>query len=153
MTRLIVFLAVQVVMLGACSTRDNSNLVESAQPNSTASAAGGDGSGSAQPSGSRRFVSAVPLRPDGSVVVTGVLSFDSVEGGCAYLRTRDSARYQVIYPEGWRLDRTTGQLLGPDGQAAEPGAVVTIRGSIETDMASTCQVGPMFRATEVLSIE
>jgi hypothetical protein len=96
--------------------------------------------------------SAEPLRPKNSVgVVSGTLGFDTVEGGCAYLETADGTRYQVIYPDGWRIDGSTGHLLGPGGEDARPDSVVSVRGSIVTDMASICQVGPIFRATEVMS--
>jgi hypothetical protein len=98
-------------------------------------------------------LSAEPLRPKTSAgVVSGTLGFDAIEGGCAYLESADGTRYQVIYPNGWRIDGVTGHLRGPGGEDARPGSVVTVRGAIVTDMASICQVGPMFRATEVISV-
>lgn len=92
------------------------------------------------------------VRPSSSTaVISGMLAFDAIEGGCAYLASEDGTRYEVIFPIGWRIDGGTGHLLGPGGEDARPGALVSVRGSIVTDMASICQVGPMFRATEVLS--
>jgi len=97
-------------------------------------------------------MSAKPVRPDGPGVLTGSLGFGAVEGGCGFLETAEGKRYEVIYPAGWRLDRTSGHLLGPDGQDVSPGTVVSVRGSIATDIASICQVGPMFIAIEVISV-
>jgi len=100
----------------------------------------------------RPAFTAEPLLPSSSseAVVTGMLAFDSVEGGCGYLETTNGTRYQVIYPTGWQIDGGTGHLHGPRGEDAPPGSQVSVRGSIVTDMASTCQVGPMFRAVEVI---
>jgi len=84
--------------------------------------------------------------------VTGVLGADSIEGGCGYLRTADGTRYQVVYPDGWRLQLSPLQLTSPEGQVvARGGDEVTVRGSVASDMASTCQIGPIFRASEVVS--
>jgi hypothetical protein len=93
-----------------------------------------------------------PADPNDPEVLTGSLGFDSAEGGCPYLETADGTRYQVIYPAGWKIHPTTGHLLGPDGTDARLGSTVSIRGSMATDMASTCQIGPMFRATEVIGV-
>lgn len=82
--------------------------------------------------------------------VTGVLGADAVEGGCAYLASPDGTRYEVIYPDGWRVQLSPLQLLDPDGAVvATGGEEVTVRGSLAGDMASICQIGPIFRATEV----
>jgi hypothetical protein len=37
--------------------------------------------------------------------------------------------------------------------AASGGETITVRGSIADDMDSTCMVGPIFRATEVVSVD
>lgn len=82
--------------------------------------------------------------------VTGVLGADAVEGGCAYLASPDGTRYEVIYPDGWRVQLSPLQLLDPDGTlVATGGEEVTVQGSLAGDMASICQIGPIFRATEV----
>jgi hypothetical protein len=82
--------------------------------------------------------------------LSGVLGFDDIEGGCAYLETDDGTRHQVIYPEGWELQRSPVQLVSPEGQiVARLGDTVTVRGMAAADMASICQIGPMFRATAV----
>lgn len=84
--------------------------------------------------------------------LTGVLGADTIEGGCGYLQTQDGTRYQVIYPEGWDLQLGPLQLTSPAGEVvARGGDEVTVRGSLATDMASICQIGPIFQATEVVT--
>jgi hypothetical protein len=91
--------------------------------------------------------------PDGDEL-TGVLDADSIEGGCPYLGTEDGTRYEVIYPPGYDIDRSSGTLRDPSGVViATPGDVVTVRGRVATDLASICQIGPIFQATEVVSVE
>ena len=86
--------------------------------------------------------------------VTGVLGADSIEGGCTYLEAGDGTRYEVIYPPGWTIDRSSATLRDPNGALiATAGDVVTVRGREATDMASICQIGPIFQATEVVSVE
>lgn len=83
--------------------------------------------------------------------LTGVLGFDDIEGGCPYLETQDGTRHQVIYPQGWELQRSPVQLVSPDGETvARLGDNVTVLGMPAADMASICQIGPIFRATEVV---
>jgi hypothetical protein len=90
----------------------------------------------------------------GSDQVTGTLGADSVEGGCAYLQLPEGPRYQVIYPDGWRISASPLELRNPAGDVvATGGDTVTVRGTIAQDMASICQIGPIFRASEVVSID
>jgi len=92
--------------------------------------------------------------PTNGDVVTGSLGADSIEGGCAYLEAGDRTRYQVIYPNGWRIQATPLQLSNPAGQVvATGGESITVRGHRADDMVSICQIGPMFVATEVISID
>ena len=137
--RVSVLLAVQALVLVGCASAD---VGHESTPSESVVAGSTDRSAV--------FPSATSLRLDGPTSITGTLSFDSVEGGCATLQSGDGTRYEVIYPNGWRMDRATGHLLGPDGQDVGPGAVITVRGSIATDMASICQIGPIFRAAEVV---
>lgn len=86
--------------------------------------------------------------------LTGVLDADPIEGGCAYLRADDGTRYEVVYPPGWSIDRSSATLRDPTGMVvASGGDVITIRGREATDMVSFCQIGPIFQATEVVSVE
>jgi hypothetical protein len=86
-------------------------------------------------------------RPDATV--TGQLGFDDIEGGCAFLETVEGIRYEVVYPDGWSLDRMRAELLGPGGQLAHAGESVMVRGAVATDRSSICQIGPIFLATAV----
>lgn len=82
--------------------------------------------------------------------LTGQLGFDEIEGGCAYLETADGTRYQVIYPTGWELRPSPLQLVSPDGETvARLGDTITVHGMPAESMASICQIGPIFRASEV----
>lgn len=86
--------------------------------------------------------------------VTGTLGFAEIETGCPYLEAADGTRYEVIYPDGWELQRSPLQLVAPDGTTvARAGDEVTVRGSVAGDMASVCQIGPIFRATDVVVSE
>jgi hypothetical protein len=86
------------------------------------------------------------------MVLSGVLGADTVEGGCGYLEADDGTRYEVIYPDGWRLEPSPLQLTSPDGTVvARGGDEVTVRGGLGTDIASICQIGPIFRAEEVVA--
>ena len=106
------------------------------------------------PSPSDEIVSPAPSPADKGETISGVFGSDAIEGGCAFLQAADGTRYQVLYPAGWTLERGPFRLIGPDGKvAASGGETVTVRGSVANDMASTCQIGPMFRATEVLSVK
>ena len=85
----------------------------------------------------------------GDITITGLLGSDSIEGGSPYLETDDGTRYQVLWPTGWELD-SRGDLVNPSGEAvAGLGDEVTVRGRVADDMASICQIGPIFRASEV----
>jgi len=85
----------------------------------------------------------------GEMTITGRLGFDTIEGGCPYLETDGGMRYQVLWPDGWELDGR-GDLVNPAGDAvAGAGDEVTVRGRVADDMASICQIGPIFRASEV----
>jgi hypothetical protein len=86
--------------------------------------------------------------------LTGFLGADSIEGGCPYLETEDGTRYEVLYPPGYDIDRSSAALRDPNGDViASAGDVVTVRGREATDMASICMIGPIFQATEVVSVE
>jgi len=105
------------------------------------------------PSPSLRPSSVQPSRtPGGSGdELVGTLGADSVEGGCAYLQAADGTRYEVIYPRDWELQLSPLQLTSPEGDVvARGGDEVTVVGAEANDMASICQIGPIFRATEVV---
>jgi Protein of unknown function (DUF5818) len=67
-----------------------------------------------------------------AVTVTGRVERVDVEGGCLVLRA-DSGR--------------TFELAGGDPAVVAPGARVTITGTVRTDAATICQLGPVFDVT------
>ena len=75
-----------------------------------------------------------------------------LEGGCAWLDADDGERYEVVYPEGWTVAFDPLALVDPSGQIrAEEGDRVGLNGEVERDAVSFCQIGPIFRATEVIT--
>lgn len=90
----------------------------------------------------------------GGTTISGIFGSDTIEGGCAYLEAADGTRYEVIYPEGWTVLRSPYRLQDPDGTiVASGGETITVRGEVASDMASTCMIGPIFRAAEVVTID
>jgi len=108
----------------------------------------------ATPSPSLELASQQPSRSPGGTggeELTGRLGADAVEGGCGYLQAEDRTRYEVIYPDGWHLQLSPLQLMSPAGDiVARGGDAVTVRGTLAGDLASICQIGPIFRADAVV---
>ena len=89
-----------------------------------------------------------PATPADSVL-TGTLGGDAqLEGGCAWIDDGES-RWEVTYPEGYRVTFDPLTLEGPEGTIAEEGATVTVTGAPQTDVVTICQVGPVWQATDV----
>jgi hypothetical protein len=131
-----------LLVLAGCATSEDAQSPAAASPMSNESP-------TTQPSG----VATVQPAPGGSEL-TGFLGADPIEGGCAYLETEDGTRYEVIYPPGYDIDRSDATLRDPTGAViATAGDVVTVRGREAKDMVSFCQIGPIFQATEVVSVE
>lgn len=110
-------------------------------------------SSSPSPSSSMQPSSVQPTRAPGGVgeELVGTLGADAVEGGCGYLQATDGTRYEVVYPSGWELQLSPLQLTSPEGEiVARGGDEVTLVGAEANDMASICQIGPIFRAAEVV---
>ena len=95
----------------------------------------------------------IDLPPGKQTTLSGTFGVDPIEGGCAYLQADDRTRYEVIYPAGWQLDGGATQLRNPAGKVvATGGETITVVGQL-ADMASTCQIGPIFKASEVVTID
>jgi hypothetical protein len=95
------------------------------------------------------------LTPDlgAGAAITGTLSADDVEGGCLVLTADDGERYEMIWPDGWQVSSQL-EVVNADGEVvAEGGDRITVRGEVADDMASICQIGQIFEATEVTLAE
>ncbi len=85
--------------------------------------------------------------------ITGTLSVEGVEGGCLVLEADDGERYEVIWPDGWQVSSQL-EIVNADGEVvAEGGDRITVHGEATDDMASICQIGQIFEATEVTLAE
>jgi hypothetical protein len=145
----LVLAALVLIPLAACTAGPGS----SASPGSEGPVTS-EGPSDASPSASLELASPQPSKsaPGGGRLYTGTLGSDAIEGGCTYLQTADGQRLEVIYPDGWNVQRAPLALVDPGGQVvARAGDEVTIRGDEAQDMVSICQIGPIVRATEVLT--
>ena len=130
--RLVPFLF--VLAIAACSASP----AASTPPSPTSAAA-------ASPSGS------LSEKPGVTADYSGILSMDTIEGGCPFLQADNGDKLQVIYPDGWQLNKSPLELVAPDGSIhSKGGDVVSIKGSKSDEMVSICQIGPIIEATEVL---
>lgn len=87
---------------------------------------------------------------EAGMTITGQLASDDIEGGCAFVAADDGTRYEVLWPDGWNLDRATLELTNPDGQVvATGGDRITVRGQLAPDVGSICQIGPIIEAVDV----
>ena len=130
-----------VFLLGSCAAGAPGR-GSAGQPESTTSASALPGETSAAPG---RSLEAADL--------IGTLGGDpNLEGGCAWIDGEDGERYEVVYPEGWHIETDPLRLLDPNGEvAAEGGDRIGLVGGVGEGMASICQVGTIFIATEVLT--
>lgn len=95
--------------------------------------------------------SPVPGRGD---TITGTLGADTAERGCTYLQAADGTRYEVQYPEGWRVQAEPLRLANRDGEVvATGGETITVLGRVAREARSICQLGPIFEAVEVVSVD
>lgn len=155
-TTLAVTTAVVLALVGCAADTPGA---ESESPSDRQSPGTTDGGGeTASPSlPGRSEVQAPSPRPtggSGGETITGEFGADSIEGGCAYLEADDGTRYEVLYPDGWEVQASPLQLTDPSGAVvASGGETITVRGTVADDMASICQIGPIFQADEVESID
>jgi hypothetical protein len=106
-----------------------------------ACASQGDSTPSSEPTGTPGLVP--------GLTITGVLSADSVEGGCIFLEAEDGERYELIWPDGWRVNNSL-ELLDADGEVVADGSdVITVRGQLAEEMGSICQIGQIVEVIDV----
>lgn len=145
-------LTIVLVMLALGGAGCAAGTADSSDPTEAPSESPPTASASSTPSTSLTPASEQPSpeEPIDGERLTGTLGADTVEGGCGYLQDEAGTRYEVLYPDGWQLTLTPLELRDPDGTVvARGGDEVTVIGEEATDMASICQIGPIFRATAV----
>ena len=109
----------------------------------------GDDEFTLPPSTDPSAVRAAKIGEAAHTTLTGDLGFDDIEGGGCYLETADGTRYEVVYPDGWTIDRDGAELRGPGGELGHAGEALAVRGTVATDRSSIRQLGPIFVATDV----
>ena len=138
--------AAAVLALCACASGDPEAATPSTSPRRT---------DAAQPTPRATTTpSPTPSPIPGRDTITGTLGADTAERGCTYLQPADGTRYEVRYPEGWALQAAPLRLTNPDGEVvATGGETITVRGRLAREMRSICQLGPIFEAVEVVSVD
>ena len=104
------------LLLAACSSAAAPS-VPSASPSATPSVSSAANASDAVSSATLTPESRPP--PKGELL-SGTLGFDGIEGGCSYVEASDGTRYQVLYPDGYAIDRSSGDLTGPGGAVVVP---------------------------------
>lgn len=101
-------------------------------------------------------------RPDASPGLTGdlvgTLHGDAdLETGCAWLVDSTGKRWEILWPEGYRIAFPTGRdpvLTGPGGEiVARAGDVVALNGAPPSGLGSRCMVGELFEATPLVGVQ
>jgi hypothetical protein len=133
-----------VAGLVACANQGGASIESTASAEETATA-------SEAPTASDEPTLAPSLVAEATI--TGVLSADDIEGGCVFLEAEDGMSYEVIWPDGWSVSPQL-DVINSDGEVvASGGDRITVHGRIATDMASICQIGQIFEATDVTVAE
>ena len=141
--RAALLMAAALLVLSACAPGDPEGATPSTSPGRT---------DAAQPT--PRPTATPPPSPGRGDTITGTLGADTAERGCAYLQAADGTRYEVRYPEGWTLQAAPLRLTNPDREVmATGGETITVRGRLAREMRSICQLGPIFEAVEVVSVD
>jgi hypothetical protein len=108
------------------------------------------------------FARPVTTRPDVSPGLrgdlVGTLGGDrDLETGCAWLTDSTGKRWEVLWPEGYRIAFPAGPdpvLTGPgDEIVARAGDTVAVHGAPPTGLGSHCMVGELFEATQLVGVE
>ena len=81
--------------------------------------------------------------------IKGTLGGDpDLEGGCVWVDD-GKTRWQVQWPDGYTVSTDPIGVKGPDGLDIAEGDTVTVTGTEQSDVMTTCQVGPVWSATSV----
>jgi hypothetical protein len=85
-----------------------------------------------------------PAPPSGEGITGTFNGNPTLEGGCSWLDTGER-RYQLVLPQGYRVDYEQLVIVGPDGKlVAKAGDTITVTGHPAKERLSFCQIGPIF---------
>ncbi len=108
------------------------------------------------------FVPSAPVAsPLDQQMLSGRLGGDSnLEGGCDWLDVvwprpgeKEASRFEPLWPQGYYVTFNPLRLWSPDGRiVAREGDVVTVAGRRRPDVATICQVGPVFEVRRILAV-
>lgn len=108
----------------------------------------GQGGGTAG-DGTQETTSAPPPRT-AEESITGTLGGNAaLEDGCAWVDD-GATRWEVQWPDGYEVTFDPLELHGPNGRVASTGDAVTVIGQESADVATACQIGPVWAATRVV---
>lgn len=81
--------------------------------------------------------------------VAGTLGGDArLEGGCVWVEA-GSTRYEISWPDGYTAETDPVRLLRDGEVVAQAGDELAVRGQVDKDAMTVCQIGPVFRANKV----
>ncbi len=81
--------------------------------------------------------------------ITGKFDGDAkLEGGCAWVDD-GKTRWNVQYPDDYKVSLDPPTLTGPEGLKVKAGDTITVTGTEQADAMTICQIGPLWLATSV----
>ncbi len=108
------------------------------------------------------FVPGAPVAsPLDQQILSGRLGGDSqLEGGCDWLDAvgprpgeEEASRFEPLWPQGYYVTFNPVRLWSPEGRiVARERDVVTVVGRRRPDVATICQVGPVFEVQRILAV-
>lgn len=108
------------------------------------------------------FARPMTSRPDASPRLlgdlVGTLGGDrELETGCAWLTDSTGKRWEVLWPDGYRIVFPVGRepvLIGPgDEMVASAGDTVAVNGAPPSGLGSRCMIGELFEAAQLVGVE
>lgn len=84
-----------------------------------------------------------------ALTVTGTFNGEAqLEGGCLWLTDGTGQQWEILWPDGYRGGFQDGEpvLISGGALVARGGAMLTVRGTLPTDIGSFCLAGTILRA-------
>jgi hypothetical protein len=135
--RAVVVLAVlAIVALPACGASGGGDSAQSSAP--------------IPPGGEVPASDQAPHGKDGKSITGTFGGSAQLEGGCAWVKD-GATKWEVEWPAGYSVTFDPLTLKGPKGKVAAEGDTLTLQGTPQRDAMTICQVGPLFKATDVVA--